>query len=67
MLVFDVLDLLDFNDSIFEDVDELYNFFEETLGEYDAGVVLDWAMQAKEGDKYDMFPAAPYIIECREG
>lgn len=64
--IFEIVNLNDFDSCSLLDADEMYDFFCDALGEADADHILDWAVQSSPGDVFDMYPAAPYMISCRE-
>ena len=45
---FEIINISNFNDSSVVDTDGLYDYFEEILGEADADIILDWAIQCKD-------------------
>ena len=64
MKTFEIVNIGDFNDSRIVDIDGLYDYFAEVLGETDADIVLDWAMQCRQGNNYEV--GYIYMIVCRE-
>lgn len=63
---FEVVNLNDLNVCEIFDIDGLYDFFVESLGEVDADIILGWAVECQVGEMYESYPALPYMITCRE-